>query len=175
MQPLDASHALSRTARYHASLADVWAAVALLETHASWRTDLARMEPQPELRGHAVWREVPQRGEPVTYETVESLNERRLLRCVVDTDGPFGGCVTIELIRREDGALVTISERLKIKSSWFRYTNTVSGRRERLDTFLRDLGALLGESPRIADQPKELRDPPPTAADQPSATSAAPP
>ncbi len=135
-----------------------------LSKHATWRTDLASMERLPDLRGHEVWREVPKRGAATTWETVETLPDRRLLRCIVDQDGPYGGCVTIEIIRRPDGAIVTVSEKLTVHSDLFRFTNTVAGRRDRLDTWLGDLGRALGETPRVADLPKDLRDPPaPTA------------
>ncbi len=131
-----------------------------LSRHAEWRSDLASIERLPDVRGHEVWREVPKRGAPTTWETVEVLKDRRLLRCVVDQDGPYGGCVTVEIIRREDGAIVTIAEKLKVHSLAFRFTNTVAGRRDRLDAWLSDLGRKFGEEVRLADLPKDLRDPP---------------
>lgn len=168
-EPLSEAHALARAVRLHHPLPEVWAAILDLGAHATWRSDLAAMERQPDVRGHEVWREVPRAGPfgggPVTWETAETLKERRLVRCVVDQDGPYGGCVTIEIIRRDDGAIVTVSEKLKVHSALFRWTNTVAGRRARLDTFLTDLGRKFGEpAPRIADLPKDLRDPPAVAA-----------
>lgn len=153
------AHTLARAVRLHHPLEDVWAAVLDLGAHPTWRSDLVAMERQPDVRGHEVWREVPRSGPPVTFETAETLKDRRLVRCVVDQGAPYGGCVTIEIIRRDDGAIVTIAEKLKVHSAWFRYTNTVAGRRERLDAFLTDLGRKFGEAtPRIADLPKDLRD-----------------
>ncbi len=178
-QPLSEAHTLARAVRLHHPLEEVWAAVLDLGTHPTWRSDLAAMERQPDVRGNEVWREVPRgglfAGGPVTWETAETLKDRRLVRCVVDQDGPFGGCVTIEIIRRDDGAILTISEKLKVHSALFRWTHTVASRRARLDDFLTDLGARFGESaPRIADLPKDLRDPPAVAApgDEPPATGA---
>ncbi|MDP2315457.1 MAG: SRPBCC family protein [Pseudomonadota bacterium] len=165
-QPLSEAHTLARAVRLHHPLDEVWAAVLDLGAQPSWRSDLVAMERQPDVRGHEVWREVPRAGGPVTWETVETLPDRRLVRCVVDQDGPYGGCLTIEIIRRDDGAIVTIAEKFKVHSAFFRYTNTVYGRRARLDTFLTDLGRKFGEpAPRIADLPKDLRDPPKAAAE----------
>lgn len=165
------AHSLARAVRLHHPLDEVWAAVLDLGAHPTWRSDLAGMERQPDLRGHEVWREVPRSGPPVTLETAEKLKDRRLLRCVVDQGGPYGGCVTIEIIRRDDGAIVTIAEKFKVHSTWFRYTNTVAGRRARLDQFLTDLGRKFGEqAPRIADLPKDLRDVAVAAPEGPSAT-----
>ncbi|MDP2306766.1 MAG: hypothetical protein Q8P18_12145 [Pseudomonadota bacterium] len=155
------AHTLARAVRLYHPLADVWAAVLDLGAHATWRSDLVAMERQSDVRGHEVWREVPRSGAPVTFETAETLPDRRLVRCVVDQGAPYGGCVTIEIIRRDDGAIVTIAEKFKVHSAWFRYTNTVAGRRARLDAWLTDLGRKFGEqAPRIADLPKDLRDVP---------------
>lgn len=159
-EPLSEAHQLARAGRYYTPLPDVWAKVLDLSKHAEWRSDLAGIERLEDVRGHEVWREIPKRGKPTTWETVETLKDRRLVRCVIDQGGDFGGCVTVEIIRRDDGAIVTIAERLKIHSSVFRFTNTVAGRRARLDTWLGDLGRAFGETPRVADLPKDLRDPP---------------
>jgi hypothetical protein len=160
-QPMSEAHTLARAVRLHHPLDEVWAAVLDLGAQPTWRSDLAAMERQPDVRGHEVWREVPKSGAAVTFETAETLKDRRLVRCVVDQGAPYGGCVTIEIIRRDDGAIVTIAEKFKVHSAWFRYTNTVAGRRARLDAFLTDLGRKFGEqAPRIADLPKDLRDVP---------------
>lgn len=175
-QPMDEAHTLARAVRLHHPMEEVWAAVLDVGAQPTWRSDLSAMEAQPEVRGHEVWREVPRSGPPVTFETVETLKDRRLVRCVVDQDAPYGGCVTIEIIRRDDGAIVTVAEKFKVHSAWFRYTNTVAGRRARLDAFLTDLGRTFGEdAPRIADLPKDLRDlPAPEAARPPSPGHAVP-
>lgn len=160
-KPMSEAHTLARAVRLYHPLDDVWAAVLDLQAQPTWRSDLAAMERQPDVRGHEVWREVPRGGPAVTFETAETLKDRRLVRCVVDQGAPYGGCITIEIIRRDDGAIVTIAEKFKVHSAWFRYTNTVAGRRARLDAFLTDLGRKFGEqSPRIADLPKDLRDVP---------------
>jgi hypothetical protein len=159
-QPLSEAHALSRAGRFYTPLDDVWAVVLDIEKYPEWRSDLAGVERQPDMRGHEVWREIPKSGPPVTWETVEVLKDRRLVRCVVDQGGDFGGCVTAEIIRRDDGAIVTIAEKFKVHSTLFRYTNTVTGRRARLDTWLTDLGKKFGGTVRVADLPKDLRDPP---------------
>jgi uncharacterized protein YndB with AHSA1/START domain len=168
--PLPEAHQLARAARYHHPMADVWAAVLDLEKAPEWRTDLAGMERQADVRGHEVWRELPRSGGPVTFETVELLKDRRQVRCVIDQGGPYGGCITAELIRRDDGAIVTLAEHLTVHSALFRYTHTVAGRRAALDAWLTDLGRRFGETPEIADLPKDLRDPPAPPVDAGAAT-----
>lgn len=159
-QPLSEAHTLARAGRFYHPLADVWAAVMDIGSYATWRTDLDRVERLDDLRGHELWREVPKSGPAITWETAETIKDRRLVRCVTDTDGAFGGCLTVEIIRRDDGAIVTIAERFKVKSALFRWTNTVSGRRSGLDRWLKDLGRKFEEDTWIADLPKDLRDPP---------------
>ena len=65
-QPLSEAHSLSRAARYRHPLADVWAVVLDVGKYAEWRTDLASVERQADVRGHEVWREVPKRGSTAT-------------------------------------------------------------------------------------------------------------
>lgn len=156
---LPEAHKVARSGRYTVPKEDVWALVSDLEGAAAWRTDLAKVERLPDVRGHAVYRETHRDGETVSLETVETIPNRRLVRCVVDQGGPFGGCWTVEVAPRDDGSVVTLTEALTVHSAWFRLTHGVAGRKARLDAWLRAIGAKFGVEPRLADLPRELNVP----------------
>lgn len=137
----------SRAARYRAPVAEAWAAISDVGGWAAWQGALRAVEPQPPLRGHAVWREISRDGSAVTAETVEVLEGRRLVRCVVDQGGAFGGCWTWEVAARGEESAAVITEALTIHSRWFALRHPGEARAARLDAILTDLGARLGAEP----------------------------
>jgi len=155
---LPQDHRLTRAGRFPAARADAWSAVQALDGQVAWRTDLDTRTRLPDVRGHTVWRETWPDGESVSWETVEILGDRRLVRCIVDQAGPFGGCWTVEVSPRGDQSVVTVTEQLTVHDDWYARTHDVASRQARLDAFLRALGGLLG-APTLADAAKDLREP----------------
>jgi hypothetical protein len=155
---LPKDHRLTRAGRFPATRAEAWSAVRGLDGEVAWRTDLDTRSRLPDVRGHAVWRETWPDGESVSWETVELQGDRRIVRCVVDQDGPFGGCWTIEVAPRDDQSVVTVTEQLTVHDAWYARTHDVASRQARLDAFLRALGGPLG-TPALADAAKDLREP----------------
>ncbi len=155
---LPKDHRLSRAARFPAARAEAWSAVRALDGEVTWRADLDTRTRLPDVRGHTVWREIWPDGESVSWETVELQGDRRLVRCVVDQEGPFGGCWTIEVSPRDDQSVVTVTEQLTVHDAWYARTHDVASRQARLDAFLRALGEPLG-APTLADAAKDLREP----------------
>ncbi|MFZ5475930.1 MAG: SRPBCC family protein [Myxococcota bacterium] len=161
-QSLPENHKVSRSGRYQKTTKESWALVSDLEHAAEWRTDLEKIERMPDVRGHAVWRETYRDGEVVTLETVETIDGRRLVRCVIDTDLPFGGCWTVEVSPRDKvDSVVTITESLRVKSLPWRLTNTAAGRKKRLDRQLLAIGEKFGQTPKLADVARDLNTPRP--------------
>lgn len=147
----------TRIGRFQTPMEDVWKVVIDLEKQAEWWPALARVEKQPDTRGHAVWKEVFTDGETRTLETVETLLNRRFIRCVVDQDGPYGGCVIFEISGRDDGSALTMTESLRIRDPLFRLTRSRSGRiAARLDGYLLALGEHFGNVPRLGNTPREV-------------------
>lgn len=160
---LPQSYKLVRAARYHAHNADeLWKIVADFGNALSWRNDLKGMEALPKVRGHEVWRESWADGRTVTLETVEVLEGRRMIRCVVDQGGPFGGCWTMEVMDRDGGdCAIAITEALTIHSPWMRLATTTGDRKEFLNVWLAAIWKKLGApSPRYGDSMVEVSRPP---------------
>lgn len=154
---LKVNHKLARSGRFHQTTQTMWATVSDVAASAAWRTDLRTLEPLPDVRGHEVWREVRPGGDAVTLETVERIGERRIVRCVIDQAGPFGGCWTVLVAPRDKvESVVTIEESLTVHSAAWRWTHFRGSRRAALDAYLRALGAKFGETPTLADIPRGL-------------------
>lgn len=162
-QALPEAHKMARSARYLVPKEDVWAVVADVGGHAAWRTDTT-FQRLDDVRGHEVWRETGPDG-ALTLETVDVIPNRRQVRCVIDQGGPFGGCWTVEVAPRKDGSVVTLTENLTIHTLAWRVLHPRPGRERRLDRYLLDLGAKFGDTPRLADLPRELNDVPPKKAE----------
>jgi hypothetical protein len=156
-QSLPENHKVSRSGRYQKTTQESWALVSDLEKQPEWRTDLAKIERLPDDRGKVVWRETYDDGTSVALATVETIEGRRLVRCVVDADLPYGGCWTIEVSPRDKvDSVVTITESLRVKSLPWRLTHFVSGRKARLDEYLLAVGAKFGQTPKLADVARDL-------------------
>lgn len=156
-QSLPEAHKVARSARYKVPKEDAWTAVADLAGQVAWRPDLQAVERLADTRGHEVWREDGPDG-TLTLETVEVLPNRRMIRCVTDQGGPFGGCWTVEVAPRSDGSVVTITENLSIHSLAWRVLHPLPTRKARLDDYLLGLGEKFGDTPILADLPRELND-----------------
>ena len=146
--PVPLTAKFSRSARYRAPAAAAWAALSDVATWPGWRTDLSAVAPQDPLRGHPVWREISRDGTAVTTETVEVIDNRRIVRCVTDQGGPFGGCWTAEIAPRNQGdaeeCAVVLTEALTVHSRWFSVRNPPSRRADSLNAILDALGTKLG-------------------------------
>lgn len=157
------SYTLIRAAKMGAGAGEAWSAISSLDKQKEWRRNLVETEELPKLRGHTAWREVLSDGSSFSLETVEILDERRLVRCVIDQGGPIGGCWTIEVVPRDEKCAVQITEKVVVHSPWFRLTNSKNSRQEFLDTYLRDLAHKFGDdTPRLGkDFPEVSREPEP--------------
>jgi hypothetical protein len=159
-QSLPENHKITRSGRYQKTTQESWALVSDLEHQPEWRIDLAKIERLPDDRGKVVWRETTDDGESVSLATVETIEGRRLVRCVVDTDLPYGGCWTIEVSPRDKvDSVVTVTESLHVKSLPWRLTHFVSGRKARLDAYLLAIGEKFGQTPKLADVARDLNTP----------------
>ncbi len=168
----------SRLGRYFQPMETTWERATQFDKWPEWSSELVKVERLDDVRGHPVWRETWRDGEVRTLEVVEHLPSRRLIRCVIDPDGPYGGCVTMQVTRRDDGSVLEITEALRMKSWAFRLGWTASGRTGRLDQILKDLGRSFGEeSVRLGSSPREVNDPRPAPEAEPAEapeTTAAP-
>ncbi len=160
------NHRLTRIGRFERPPKEVWGIVTDSAAWPTLRTDLASIERLEDVRGHEVWRETWPDGETVTWETVEKVGERKLVRCVTDTGGPYGGCWTIVVAPREDRSTVSVTEQLTVKSEAWRFYTGVAARRARIEGYLTAIGAQAGGPDKFADDVRELRDAAPVTSER---------
>jgi hypothetical protein len=144
---------ITRAGRYNSgTVEDVWERVTGVERYPEWRKDILKVELQEKLRGHLVWKEYWKDGRAVTLEEADKIEKRRSVRCVIDQGGDFGGCWTFEIVGRNPGVALAITEALTVHHQGFRLLTTLPNRKEALDSILLDLGLVFGEtSPRMGD------------------------
>ena len=128
----------ARRAIFARSSQDVWRALADIETHPSWRTNMVRIE----RLGPTRFREHYKHG-AVTYAIdVEEAPVRRILR-IADPDLPFGGRWIYELAIAGDQTELTITEDGVAQNPAARVMLRLM-RGAAIDRFLSDLAAHLG-------------------------------
>jgi uncharacterized protein YndB with AHSA1/START domain len=144
-------HVASRTLKTRQSPEALWSALTDYEGQPAWRKDVKRVERLPDREGREVWREVYESGSPITLETAEAAEPRRLVRSIADEDGPFSGRWEYEIKQTGAGeSSLTITERGEVPNPFFRFVSRfIIGHTYFIERFERDLAAKFGEEARI--------------------------
>ena len=156
---LPREHVAARRVRLRRSPEDVWARIRDHAAEPGWRPQLDRVERLPDEGGRERWKEVQGRSS-LTFETLEAVPPRELVRRIVDEELPFGGSWTIEV--GDDGAggsVAAVTEHGEVKHPLFRVISRfVIGHTRTIDGYLRDLVASFGED--AEPEPAEPAAPP---------------
>lgn len=143
---LPQQHVAVRSARIRERPLNVWQTITDFPSEPSWLPTVKAVERLADRDGHAVWREVDSSGESMSYETVEFVPPRRLVRRIAEEGLPFGGTWTIEITEVDDGCVVTIMERGEVYNPIFRFVaRFVIGYTASIDAYLKALGRRFGE------------------------------
>ena len=139
-------HVASRTLITRQSPEVVWQAITDYEGQVSWRGELKEVVRLPDREGREVWREVYERGTPVTLATVETVAPRRLVRAIADEDGPFTGRWEYDIRADGAGTKLTITEYGEVPNPIFRFASRfVLGHTYFMEKFEKDLASRFGE------------------------------
>jgi len=146
---------IKHTAQVRASFSrrpeELWAILTDFPAYPLWRRGLQRVQPASTLGGTSGWKEINRKGDSITFETLESVTNTRLVRRIAGENLPFGGTWTIQLVRRDGGTEVSIVERGEVYNPVFRFVSRyLMGHHGALTGFLEDLGKRVGEKPAIA-------------------------
>lgn len=146
-QSLPVKHVARARATFQRPLDELWKRLAAFERYPDWRRGVANVEPA----GENHWREVDKKGEAMTYETVESVSPRRLVRRIAGENLPFGGTWTFELSEAgPERTSVSITEDGEVYNPVFRFVSRfVMGHHATMSAFLEDLATSFGESARV--------------------------
>ena len=156
---LPREHVAARRVRLRRPPEDVWARIRDHAAEPGWRPQLDRVERLPDEGGRERWKEVQGRSS-LTFETLEAVPPRKLVRRIADEKLPFGGSWTIEV--GDDGAggsVAAVTEHGEVKHPLFRVISRfVIGHTRTIDGYLNDLTTSFGED--ATPEPAEPADPP---------------
>jgi uncharacterized protein YndB with AHSA1/START domain len=134
----------------HTPIGEVWRVLADFASYASWRRGVATTV-RVDGAGAERWKEVSAKGESMTFETVEQVPERKLVRRIADEKLPFGGQWVFEL--EPAGAsetIVTVTEQGEVYNPIFRFVSRfIMGHHATLKGFLADLGKKFGQNEEV--------------------------
>lgn len=126
--------------------AKVWEAITDHARDAEWRRDVKATARMADHQGRPVWQETYRNGQTMSFETLASVPESRLVRRILEAGGPFGGTWTFELSPEGAGTRLRIAEEGWIANPVFRgMARFVFGYARSLERYLQDLARRFGE------------------------------
>jgi hypothetical protein len=145
---LPVRHHATRRARYHAPPERIYA---LLSGPPDWRPGVKKFGALPDEGGRKRWWEEDAHRNKITFELVEAQPPARLQTRIADRALPFGGTWTFDIAPADGGgADVRIAEDGEVYNVIFRFMSRfIFGHHAGIETYLKDLGAKLGEPVRI--------------------------
>jgi hypothetical protein len=134
---LPQKHHVSRSITLQQPAERVWN---LISGPPNWRPEVRAYQELPPQEGHRMWRETDKHGQAITYEAIESAPPRRLVTRIADPTLPFGGTWTYELVPRESGCSLTITEDGEVYNPIFRFVSRfVMGHSATLDAYMKSV------------------------------------
>jgi len=138
---LPKEHRASRSKSFACPPEQVWNTLTDFGNNSGWRKQLKQVEAMPNRNGHAIWKEIDKSGQAISYETLELVPQKRIVRKIADEKLPFGGTWTIEVKAEPSGTMVTVVEDGIVYNPIFRFVSKfIMGHTHSIDTYLGDLG-----------------------------------
>jgi hypothetical protein len=143
---LPKGHTASRSLFLHQSPPNVYAVVRDFGSAPSWRSDVKRIDVEPQGGGPLHFREEGANG-TVNYELVEDVPGKRIAMRILDTNLGYSGKWTYVFAAENGGTRVTITEDGEVSNVLFRFMSRyVFGQTATLDGYLTSLAKRFGET-----------------------------
>ena len=143
---LPKSHTASRSIPLKQSPENVYAVVRDFGSAPSWRSDVKRIEVQPQSSGPLHFREEGSNG-TVNYELADDVPNQRMVTRILDTNLGYSGKWTYVFAPEDGGTRVTITEDGEVTNVLFRFMSTyIFGHTATLDGYLNSLAKHFGET-----------------------------
>ena len=145
---LPVRHVATRKARYQAAPDALYA---ILVGPPDWRPDVKAFGDATGENGRRRWWEADSHGKRVTFEQVAARPGERLEVRIADKGLPFGGTWTYDIAPvAAGGSELRITEDGEVYNVIFRFVSKfVFGHHRSIETFLKNLGAKLGQPTEI--------------------------
>jgi hypothetical protein len=154
---LPEQHVASRTLKTRQQPQALWDAINDHANEPKWRTDVEVVQSLGERGGKPVWQEKYKDGNQLSLMTTESQPPRRMVRELVDLDGPFSGRWEIDIQSISEGSstptgsTIKITEIGQVSNPVFRFVSRfVIGHTTQMEKYLTDLAAKFGEPAEFA-------------------------
>jgi uncharacterized protein YndB with AHSA1/START domain len=145
---LPKNHVSTRAARFQQPPAAIWVVITDYAKFPTWRQDVARVDPLPEVDGKPSWREVDRHRGSIPYEVTVMIPPRAMVTRIADSKLTFGGTWTYEITLAADGAsLVRITENGEIYNPVVRFVaRFFMAYSKTQEQYLHELGLKFGDS-----------------------------
>jgi hypothetical protein len=143
---LPRGHVASRSVFLHQSPPNVYAVIRDFASAPSWRSEVKRIEVEPQRSGPLHFREEGKNG-TVNYELAEDVPNQRMVTRILDTDLGYSGKWIYVFAAENGGTHVTITEDGEVSNVLFRFMSRyVFGQTATLDGYLTSLAKRFGET-----------------------------
>lgn len=143
---LPKGHTASRSILLKQSPEKVYAVIRDFGSAPLWRSDVKRIDVEPQSSGSLHFREEGKNG-TVNYELAEDLPNERMVTRILDTDLGYSGKWTYVFAAEDGGTRVTITEDGEVSNVFFRFMSRyIFGHTATLDEYLTSLAKRFGES-----------------------------
>lgn len=123
----------------------VFALLANLDEWVLWRRGFEDVEILEPHSGELVRYRLTTEHETLTYAVVDFEENRLITTCVAEKDVSFDGCWRLEFDDSDGGTLITLNEKGRINSLWYRFMSRyVIGHHKYIEGFFDDIEAALG-------------------------------
>jgi hypothetical protein len=143
---LPKAHVASRSVFLHQSPRNVYVVVRDFGSSPSWRSDVKRIEVEPQSGSPFHFREEGKNG-TVNYELAEDVPNERMVTRILDTDLGYSGKWIYLFAAENGGTRVTITEEGEVSNVLFRFMSRyVFGQTATLEAYLGALAKRFGEN-----------------------------
>jgi uncharacterized protein YndB with AHSA1/START domain len=142
---LPKAHSATRSIFLHQTPGQVYAVVRDFPAAPTWRSDLKRVDVEPQPGGRVHFREEGKNG-TVNFELAEDVPSNRMVTKILDTDLGYSGKWTYVFTGENGGTRVTITEDGEVSNVLFRFMSRyVFGQTATMDAYLNSLAKKFGE------------------------------
>ena len=143
---LPKAHVASRSVFLHQSPQSVYTVVRDFGSAPTWRSDVKRIEVEPQQSGPLHFREEGKHG-TVNYELAEDVPNERMVTRILDKDLGYSGKWIFVFAAESGGTRVAITEDGEVSNVLFRFMSRyIFGQTASLDSYLTSLAKRFGEN-----------------------------
>lgn len=141
---LPIKHIASRSVVLNMPTEKIWSLITNYADMPNWRKELHKVTMTTASNGNEIWQEFENEKESLDFETIEQINNQKLVRKIVGDSSDFGGTWTFELTENNGKTTLTITENGEVYNILFRFVSKyIMGHHATMDKYIQQLKAAL--------------------------------